>query len=395
MKRFLILLLLFPIFHASGESVIRLDRTWIIGGEGDFSFDAAFAVNDSNQKLLNYSTSPEMQLVDDSGNLRLRYSGSEKELSATAFFLVQYDARIMQDPAIPHAPLNATSLTQYTKSISEAADLLSGNSSLAAIRNLTEFTYLYIEYDTAAYGKIRSAESVFEDPRGVCVEYSHLIISMLRYLGIDARYVSGYAYSQAWQPHAWVEAYLPGVGFISIDPTFNQAGALDPSHVAIGKAADHSLVFDSLEAKESLNFSSSARLEFISQKKETSSPEISYSFSRDSGNLDIHLQNSKGEYVFSNFGIMLPAEYKIDEYTLVLLGPMESRTLSYQLNATPFDPDYRYTIPFEAYIGGREISETLVIEPEGSGAGHAPGPAGCVLPAFVFFSLINLYLSRY
>jgi len=63
--------------------------------------------------------------------------------------------------------------------------------------------------------------------KGVCQDFSHIMISMLRALRIPARYVSGYLYhgkedrdrSGTGATHAWVEAYLPDLGWIGLDPT--------------------------------------------------------------------------------------------------------------------------------------------------------------------------------
>jgi len=65
---------------------------------------------------------------------------------------------------------------------------------------------------------------VFRSRRGVCQDFSHVMIGMLRSLGLAARYVSGYlrsgdTYTGAEASHAWVSALVPGVGWLDIDPT--------------------------------------------------------------------------------------------------------------------------------------------------------------------------------
>jgi len=55
--------------------------------------------------------------------------------------------------------------------------------------------------------------------RGVCQDFSHVMIGALRSLGLAARYVSGYLrsgadYQGAEASHAWVSVYLPGAGWI-------------------------------------------------------------------------------------------------------------------------------------------------------------------------------------
>lgn len=65
--------------------------------------------------------------------------------------------------------------------------------------------------------------------RGVCQDFTHILIGLLRRLRIPCRYVSGYLYHDTDQPdrsadgasHAWAEAFLPDIGWIGLDPTNN------------------------------------------------------------------------------------------------------------------------------------------------------------------------------
>lgn len=71
-----------------------------------------------------------------------------------------------------------------------------------------------------------SSSDFFEGREGVCQDFAHLMLAMCRALGIPARYVSGYLYDRrrgslrgAHESHAWVEIYLPGLGWYGLDPT--------------------------------------------------------------------------------------------------------------------------------------------------------------------------------
>src|SRR6185295_2995240 len=69
----------------------------------------------------------------------------------------------------------------------------------------------------------------FEERRGVCQDFSHLMLSCLRSTGLAARYVSGYLLTRppegearlvgADASHAWVSLFVPGVGWLDFDPT--------------------------------------------------------------------------------------------------------------------------------------------------------------------------------
>ncbi len=62
---------------------------------------------------------------------------------------------------------------------------------------------------------------------GVCQDYTHIMIALLRHVGIPARYVSGYLFHRADShdrsvsdaTHAWIEVLLPHLGWIGFDPT--------------------------------------------------------------------------------------------------------------------------------------------------------------------------------
>lgn len=57
--------------------------------------------------------------------------------------------------------------------------------------------------------------------KGVCQDFTHLMIAILRSHGVPARYVSGYVHRPAEesQSHAWCEVWLPDAGWIGFDPT--------------------------------------------------------------------------------------------------------------------------------------------------------------------------------
>ncbi|NHN32009.1 transglutaminase family protein [Paenibacillus agricola] len=82
--------------------------------------------------------------------------------------------------------------------------------------------------------------------RGVCQDYTHLMIAVCRSIGMPARYVSGYHFvgdlhggstdfEQA--SHAWVEAHVPGTGWLGFDPTNN--AEVDWRYVKLGHGRDY------------------------------------------------------------------------------------------------------------------------------------------------------------
>jgi transglutaminase-like putative cysteine protease len=72
-------------------------------------------------------------------------------------------------------------------------------------------------------GQPFSPNKTFKFKRGSCRDLSWLLISLLRNRGIAARFVSGYFYfdmdEPAYELHAWVEVFLPGNGWLGLDPS--------------------------------------------------------------------------------------------------------------------------------------------------------------------------------
>ncbi len=103
-------------------------------------------------------------------------------------------------------------------------------------------------YDPAATDIATPLAEVLQTRRGVCQDFAHLAIGCLRSLGLAARYVSGYLETlpAPGQPklqgadasHAWLQVYLPGVGWQDWDPTNN----LQPAdrHVITAWGRDYS-----------------------------------------------------------------------------------------------------------------------------------------------------------
>src|SRR4029453_11921064 len=79
--------------------------------------------------------------------------------------------------------------------------------------------------------------------QGVCQDFSHIMIAVVRNLGIPCRYVSGYLYhdelhhdpSAEAATHACVEALVPGLGWIGFDPTNGVIAGSRHIKTAIGR----------------------------------------------------------------------------------------------------------------------------------------------------------------
>ncbi len=86
-------------------------------------------------------------------------------------------------------------------------------------------------------------DHALEERQGVCQDFAHIMLALVRPLGIPSRYVSGYLFhgednhdrSDAGASHAWIEAWLPGLGWVGFDPTNNLIAVERHVKAAIGR----------------------------------------------------------------------------------------------------------------------------------------------------------------
>ena len=94
-----------------------------------------------------------------------------------------------------------------------------------------------IGYEVRLEAGVQGPQETLSRARGSCRDTAWLLILALRALGYPARFVSGYWFqvdSLAAELHAWAEFYLPGAGWVGVDPT---AGLLvAQQHVALARA---------------------------------------------------------------------------------------------------------------------------------------------------------------
>jgi hypothetical protein len=91
---------------------------------------------------------------------------------------------------------------------------------------LNSYIFNFLTYTPEATTINTRIEEVLQLKKGVCQDYAHLFISVCRKNKIPARYVSGYLnqgseFVGTSQLHAWVEALVPGLGWIGFDSTNN------------------------------------------------------------------------------------------------------------------------------------------------------------------------------
>jgi transglutaminase-like putative cysteine protease len=107
--------------------------------------------------------------------------------------------------------------------------------------------------DTFSYARrpekgVQTPDETLQCKRGSCRDLAVLMMEAARSLGVASRFVSGYVYtpeqsglSGGGATHAWMQAYLPGAGWIDFDPTNSIIGNRNLIRVAVAWAPEYVL----------------------------------------------------------------------------------------------------------------------------------------------------------
>lgn len=114
---------------------------------------------------------------------------------------------------------------------------------LELLRELNSDLYRGFSYVKQSTSVDSPIEDALLSRQGVCQDFAHIMITLVRNLRIPCRYVSGYLHhdsvhedrSAAGATHAWVEALLPGLGWVGFDPTNDLIASGRHIRTAIGR----------------------------------------------------------------------------------------------------------------------------------------------------------------
>jgi transglutaminase-like putative cysteine protease len=112
---------------------------------------------------------------------------------------------------------------------------------LAAAMHFNEYIFNHFTYQKGITTVETTLDEIWKIKSGVCQDFAHMLLALLRAMDIPSRYVSGYICPNQigmrgeGATHAWVEAYIPFYGWLGLDPTNNCI--VNDMHVklAIGK----------------------------------------------------------------------------------------------------------------------------------------------------------------
>ncbi|HME36190.1 MAG TPA: transglutaminase family protein [Candidatus Sulfotelmatobacter sp.] len=115
---------------------------------------------------------------------------------------------------------------------------------LALLTELNEAIYKLFAYVPNSTKVDSPIQDALQTRQGVCQDFAHIMIALVRRVQIPCRYVSGYMFhrdedeqdrSLEGASHAWIEALVPRLGWVAFDPTNNLVGGDRHIRVAIGR----------------------------------------------------------------------------------------------------------------------------------------------------------------
>jgi transglutaminase-like putative cysteine protease len=131
------------------------------------------------------------------------------------------------------------------------AEQTSNGSMAGFARAAASLIFQCFRYEKGATHVHSSIQDAMASGAGVCQDFAHLLIALLRMRGLPARYVSGYLAPArigetsnsmeevigGMASHAWAEVFLPGAGWFGLDPTIGRE--VDKRHVRLAYGRDY------------------------------------------------------------------------------------------------------------------------------------------------------------
>jgi len=248
-----------------GDSTIyEVNFNYPLENKSNFTstFTIALPPNTSGQKVLvqKLDPQPKSTRLDGDGNILADYDVAAKSkivVQTNVTGLISYIDYNLSESGTP-ADIPAGLITKYTSPqqywpsdnpeiVAKANELIKGKNTVAEqVRAINDYVVSTLTYndEKIKYNIRQGGFKALQDPsNAVCLEYSDLTVSLLRAAKIPARMPVGYGYSGNLKKsssvsdslHSWVQAYVPNVGWMNLDPTwnekFNNFGSSDLDHM--------------------------------------------------------------------------------------------------------------------------------------------------------------------
>lgn len=374
------------------ESTVTIPVS-VVRTTGSFSFDyitvnySWLPVDDYRQQILAVTSTPKSQNLGNSLFFEIG-SASDFELKVNFQTVTSSNpvkVRTKVDFPIRRLDSELLEFTKPSKLVDINEDIRAVASSLArgeddlyvVVFKIGDWINTNIEYNLSTLTAEASLPSswVLRERQGVCDELSNLFVSMLRSLGIPARTVTGISYTDSelfdynWGAHGWTEVYFPGYGWVPFDPTYNQLGYVDATHIKLGDKKGDERFNTEFEWKGK-GFTVEPLGQNVDSKvidmipKITNEVDMKLYFMRDTvgfGSYNVvvaEVENKEKFYITRVLdisrvqGIQVLDEARRD----ILLKPKEKKRVYWIVKINEnLNPRYVYTFPFTAYSSFEEF----------------------------------------
>jgi hypothetical protein len=325
-------------------------------------------------------------VYDKYGNklLKIKWKNPPEKVTFNVYSIVNVKRRTITDKKILKEFIEPTDLVQSADpEIVELASNARGND-FEKISYLAKWIGENIEYDKVFSDVNLSAKEILKVRKGVCKEFSNLLVSFLRDLGYYSAVAVGYVHPgrvyemYEFQPHGWTEVYADN-GIVA-DPVWSEVGYLDATHIKFATLPDSSWTFTSVNAngigniKIKLN-DVDTELKILDFKEE---PIIDVTSSLLTNNIwsnySVLRTDLKADGCF-----LTKIEYKscVDEKGKDFLTPIYTQNIVYFCNEKSvfsifkipeLDPRKNYKCDIKVFpYAGKETSAQLVLNPKGYG----------------------------
>jgi len=202
--------------------------------------------SDNRQQIINFSRhvgpAPDTLwlTIDGFGNNAL--AGQISAPHSHFRFGIEGSAEVSKEPYTesgepPRILLYPTDLTRAHSGLTDFYNdikLSAPTDILDRIQHFSHAVHTRLLYERGVTANSTSAAQAFDLGKGVCQDYSQILLALLRLDKIPCRYVAGFA-SGCGETHAWVEAWI-GNRYCAVDPTRDKF--IDEGYIALSRGRD-------------------------------------------------------------------------------------------------------------------------------------------------------------
>lgn len=278
------------------------------------------------------------------------------------------------------------SASQYIKSdhpdiINLSKNITKSDYALEELVNITNWVHQNVSYDLNYANVVLDSVSVLNNRKGVCDELAILEAAILRARGYPVKYVVGVANTTfSWGSHAWLEVYIPTQGWIPVDPTYNEVGLVDASHIILAKVLDPSDCEDKITTQSNINisFGNKETSTIINSAKSYSDLGYSNYVNIDLEKIDrlranslfkltVNMKNTNANPTAFLINLLINEDFRLvkpkSSKEIIYLNPFEEKEYTYYIILPEVNNPMYYNYKLISQFS--EIDDQVIIDPNG------------------------------